>query len=209
MTATEIRNLAIIGLIIITPFVLAIFLGLFDIMISNIAFAILFAVILVLISLVFDSKPEPIRLIRNSAIIGVIAGVLWSLLFIFEELEFFDALDSEFSSSDISEQGIANGMILIIFFSVIAITAHKQTKRNSGNLIQTEITKDTSQGQNFSHAIAEWHIAINNQPSEKLSIEEVKTMIQKGVIIPKTLFWRAGMGNWQEAQFINEINKLF
>lgn len=53
------------------------------------------------------------------------------------------------------------------------------------------------------------YVLIDNQPQGPLSDQEVMKLIMNGKLTKENLVWQPGMPNWEIAEKVNEISRLF
>lgn len=54
-----------------------------------------------------------------------------------------------------------------------------------------------------------YHIAIDNQQTGPYSIEQMKDMIEQGILTSQTMVWQKGTSNWVHAEKLQELSSLF
>ena len=54
-----------------------------------------------------------------------------------------------------------------------------------------------------------YYILVNGEQIGNQSIENIKQLIQQGVVTGNSLIWRIGLDNWEEASKIPELINLF
>jgi len=127
--------------------------------------------------------------------------------FTYQQERSFDVMDSAAQNEGSAGSVMGAGMGMGMGFGIGGAMGGQMG--NMGGQLNTGQQQENSPQATPPPTPSAFFVLLNNKQEGPFNIEQLKSFIQEGKLLKDTLMWKQGMGEWDKAENLNDIQELF